>query len=175
MKASEMANEQIADAIESSFCASSSPFGAMMREAAARLRRPTPVDDDLLKMAKDLDAKDAEIAKLRTLTTHTDNSEVIVELQRRLKEAEGALTELRACLKEAEEICNREIACRQKTAARCEMCREDSSAGEDCPYNGEPCGCNSPTYGEFPSEKECEPFVAIIAAIRGEGGNDEQH
>ena len=80
--------------------------------------------------------------------------------------------ELRERLKVAEDICNREIACRQKTAARCEMCIEDSSAGEDCPYHGEPNGCNSPTYGEYPSEKECEPFVAIIAAIRGEGGHD---
>lgn len=68
MKASEMTNEQIADAIESSFCASSSPFGAMMREAAARLRMPTPVDDDLLKMARDID-----------------------KLRRRLKAAEDAL------------------------------------------------------------------------------------
>ena len=68
MKANKMTNEQIADAIEVAFCASSSPFGATMREAAARLRA------------------------FSTLTTHTDNSEVIAELQRRLKVTEEALT-----------------------------------------------------------------------------------
>ena len=76
-------------------------------------------------------------------------------------------------LAEVVEICNREIACRHKTAARCEMCREDSSAGEDCPYNGEPCGCNSPTYGEFPSEKDCEPFEEILRAAKGAKKNPQ--
>lgn len=40
-------------------------------------------------------AKDAEIAKLRTLTTHTDNSEVIAELERRLKVAEEFAAEMK--------------------------------------------------------------------------------
>lgn len=40
-------------------------------------------------------AKDAEIAKLRPLTTQTDNSEVIAELQRRLKEAEEFAAEMK--------------------------------------------------------------------------------
>ena len=79
------------------------------------------------------------------------------------------LVVLRLKLKVAEEICEREIAWRQKTPARCEMCLEDPSAGEDCPYHCKSCGCNSPTYGEFPSERECEPFVEILAAIREEG------
>lgn len=38
MTASEMTNERIADVIEQTYCASSSPFGETMREAAARLR-----------------------------------------------------------------------------------------------------------------------------------------
>ena len=76
---------------------------------------------------------------------------------------------LRERLKVAEEICEHEIACRQKIQARCEMCLEDSSAGEDCPYHGEPCGCNSPTYGDFPTEKEYAPFVKILSEIRKEG------
>lgn len=84
MKTSEMTNEELAKHIE---CGD-----AILREAAKRLRMPTPIDDDLLKMARDIEAKDAEIAKLRTLTTHTDNSEVIAELQRRLKIAEDAVT-----------------------------------------------------------------------------------
>ena len=79
------------------------------------------------------------------------------------------LVVLRLKLKVAEEICEHEIACRQKIQARCEMCIEDSSAGEDCPYHGEPCGCNSPTYGDFPTEKEYAPFVKILSEIRKEG------
>lgn len=42
-----------------------------------------------------LATKDAEIAKLRTLTTHTDNSEVIAEIRCRLKVAEKFATEMK--------------------------------------------------------------------------------
>ena len=73
-EASEMTNVQIADAIESAFCASSSEFGSTMREAAARLRN---------------------------VTVRSDNSKVIAELQRRLKVAEGAI---KWCLEQANEI-----------------------------------------------------------------------
>ena len=47
MKASEMTNCQIADAIESAFCASSSEFGATMREAAARLRKTVELTPEM--------------------------------------------------------------------------------------------------------------------------------
>lgn len=53
MKASEMTNEELAKHIE---CGD-----AILREAAARLRRPTPVDDDLLKMARDIDKLNAKL------------------------------------------------------------------------------------------------------------------
>lgn len=94
MKASKTTNEALARRLETVTFNYDVLLRETMREAAARLRRPTPVDDDLLKMAKDLDAKDAEIAKLRTLTTHTDNSEVIAELERRLKVAEDCIARI---------------------------------------------------------------------------------
>ena len=107
MKANKMTNEELASRIGTEAARDEVMFGEtkgrelfaeICAEAAARLRRPTPVDDDLLKMARDIEAKDAEIAKLRTLTTHTDNSEVIAELQRRLKIAEDALDKIYKCI-----------------------------------------------------------------------------
>lgn len=35
----------------------------------------------------------------------------------------------------------------------CAACHEGEPP-EDCEYYGEPCGCNSPTYGEYPTCKE---------------------
>lgn len=63
MKPSEMTNEELAKLI-SEGCGTSF-MGHAIREAAARLRRPTPVDDDLLKMANDIDKLRAklEVAK----------------------------------------------------------------------------------------------------------------
>lgn len=54
-------------------------------------------------------AKDAEIAKLRTLTTHTDNSEVIAELQRRLKAAEKFATEMKQTMNSLVRACGHQI------------------------------------------------------------------
>ena len=79
MKPSEMTNEELARelietvGLDGPFCRCDRCM--VVLEAAARLRRPTPVDDDLLKMAKDIDRMAAE------------NN----ELQRRLKVAEDAL------------------------------------------------------------------------------------
>lgn len=78
MKANKMTNEQLARNLEATI-----PFlmaaarhqtdaDDILREAAKRLRRPSPVDDDLLKMARDIDA-----------------------LRAKLKVAEDALTECR--------------------------------------------------------------------------------
>lgn len=69
MKASEMTNEELAGSIES---------------IVARRFFATYEEGCLLEAAKRLRA-------LSALTTHTDNSEVIAELQRRLKVAEDAL------------------------------------------------------------------------------------
>lgn len=102
---------------------------------------------------------------------------IIAEYDRRIAKQAGVMAEtaernckLKKRLDAVVHACEHEISMRQSTVSRCEMCREDSSAGEDCPYNGEPCGCNSPTYGHYPTEIECEPFREIIRiAEEGEG------
>ena len=94
----------------------------------------------------------------------------IIEALRQAADTEDEKAQLEARLESVVKKCECEISSRQKTDARCKMCMEDSSAGEDCPYCGEPNGCNSPTYGEFPTEKGCGPFNEIIRAARGEGG-----
>ena len=148
MKPSEMTNERIAEELI-----------AIIPHLSDEAWSCTD-DDDILREAA---------ARLRKI-------DITIVAQKAKAAAEGyahgceEVADLRCRLKVAEEICEHEIASRQKTPARCEMCLEDSSAGEDCPYHCEHCGCNSPTYGEFPSEKECEPFVEILAAIREEGG-----
>lgn len=71
MKLSEMTNEQIADKIEQTYCASSSEFGLTMREAAARLR------------------KQGEIIKMAHVETR-----IAAGLRRRLKVAEDALDKI---------------------------------------------------------------------------------
>lgn len=84
MMASEMTNEELAKHIE---CGD-----AILREAAARLRRPTPVDDDLLKMAKDLDAKNAEVAELER--KYADACKCADDAERRLKVAEDCIARI---------------------------------------------------------------------------------
>lgn len=69
------------------------------RIEAAHKRELAAKDDERLTIVANYEtviaAKDAEIAKLRTLTTHTDNSEVIAELQRRLRVAEEFAAEMK--------------------------------------------------------------------------------
>ena len=149
MKPSEMTNERIAEELIATIphlsdeAWSCTDADDVLREAADRLRK-----FDIAIVAQ----------KARAAAEgYADGREEVADLRRRLKVAE--------------EICEHEIASRRKTPARCEMCLEDSSAGEDCPYRCKSCGCcNSPTCGEFPSERECEPFVEILASIREEGG-----
>lgn len=71
MKASKMTNEQLAGELDNVLVndelqslADIERQQEAVREAAARLRRPTPVDDDLLKMANDIDKKNRKIAIL---------------------------------------------------------------------------------------------------------------
>lgn len=70
------------------------------RIESAHNRELAAKDDERLTVVANYEnviaAKDAEIAKLYTLATHTDNSEVIAVLRARLKVAEDALTELQA-------------------------------------------------------------------------------
>lgn len=91
MKPSDMTNEELASFLEDVTWGEQKVDDSFVLEVAARLRRRNPVDDDLLKMARDIDAKNAEIEKLRALTVRSDNSKVIAELQRRLKVADDAL------------------------------------------------------------------------------------
>lgn len=87
------------------------------------------------------------------------------EINKELVDENDALL---AKTKVAEKICEREISKCRKIAERCIDCHDGEDV--DCPYLGEPCGCNSPKYGEFPTETECAPFVEILAAIRKQGG-----
>ena len=65
MKASEMTNEDLADWVARIGSAKNvcllDEYRGYLDEAAARLRRPTPVDDDLLKMAGDIDKLTAKL------------------------------------------------------------------------------------------------------------------
>lgn len=61
MKPSEMTNEELANRIENPLMLTAKDYGDCCREAADRLRRPTPVDDDLLKMARDIDKLRAKL------------------------------------------------------------------------------------------------------------------
>lgn len=49
---------------------------------------------------------------------------------------------------------------KEKLAKRCERCMEDGlESDEDCPWYGEPNGCNSPNYGE-------DPRIQVIDEIK---------
>ena len=70
MKASKMTNEELAARLEVhavpvmgcvGSCKAGREIANDIREAAKRLRRPTPVDDDLLKMARDIDKLNAKL------------------------------------------------------------------------------------------------------------------
>lgn len=66
MKLSEMTNEQIADKIEQTYCASSSEFGLTMREAAARLRTFTLLSKAHQRLANDsVDNESNILSKLK--------------------------------------------------------------------------------------------------------------
>lgn len=102
MKASEMTNEHIAEELAATIPHLSDEALActdaddILREAATRLRRPTPVDDDLLKMARDIDAlrvklKVAEDALDASL--NYNNSEELRKAQRKAKKALAAIRE----------------------------------------------------------------------------------
>lgn len=116
------------------------PFAAMLRQAADAEEELTQLKAQMKAVSDDLSFTQDAYAK--------------------------ATERLDAVVKE----CENEISKRNQTSKRCERCADDFSAGEGCPYHGEPNGCNSPTHGEFPLEKECGPFNEIIRAARGEGG-----
>lgn len=73
MKASEMTNESLARWLEMNYDV---PLREAMYEAAARLRRPTPVDDDLLKMARDIEKLNAKLKVAEDALVSIANEEI---------------------------------------------------------------------------------------------------
>lgn len=82
MKANEMTDEELASFIEDVIWGEQKVGNSFIREAAKRLRRPTPVDDDLLKVARDIIDKlraklKVAVDALKKLQTICKNTEYV--------------------------------------------------------------------------------------------------
>lgn len=90
----------------------------------------------------------------------------------RLKVTIEAGIEIVAMLRQAAamvERCERLLAKYNKMP--CKQCA-DGEVEPDCPYFGEPNGCNSPTYGKFPGNEHTEDIDYILRGDAEEGAKD---